>query len=197
MDSVCQRLVDVTAGRPLRADARRNRIRLLEVAETVFTAQGVDVPIEEVARIAGVGVGTVYRHFPTKQDLVDAIVVERLRRLAEYAHSAAAQPDSAAALIEVIGLIMAESTVKKHLGADEPGIKKSPATELVAADLRAAMAVLLSSAQTAGDIRPDLDVSDVMAIVYGLNATSEYYGWDASGRRRAIATVFEGVRPRG
>ncbi len=197
MYSVCQRPIDVTPERPLRADARRNRTRVLEVAETVFTAQGVDVPIEEVARIAGVGVGTVYRHFPTKQDLVDAIVVERLRRLVEYAHAAAAQPDSAAALIDVIGLIMAESTVKKHLGADEPGIKKSPATRTVAADLRAAMAVLLSGAQTVGDIRPDLDVSDVMAIVYGLNATSEYYGWDAPGRRRAIATVFEGVRPRG
>ena len=67
--------------RTLRADARRNRARLLEVADRVFTERGVGAPTEEVARAAGVGIGTVFRHFPTKEALLEAVYVARLRRL--------------------------------------------------------------------------------------------------------------------
>ena len=79
--------------RPLRADARRNRQRLLEVAYQVFAAEGLAVPIDEIARRAGVGAGTVYRHFPTKEALFRAIVVDRVTRLVEQAHAAAGSPD--------------------------------------------------------------------------------------------------------
>ena len=71
--------------RPLRADARRNRAKVLEAAEEVFASEGLAVPIDEVARRAGVGVGTVYRHFPTKEALFEAIVVARLEALVERA----------------------------------------------------------------------------------------------------------------
>ena len=66
--------------RPLRADAARNRARVLEVAYDTFAAEGLSVPIDEIARRAGVGAGTVYRHFPTKEDLFRAVVDDRLRR---------------------------------------------------------------------------------------------------------------------
>ena len=64
--------------RPLRADAQRNRARILEAAEAVFAAEGIEVPVDMIAEKAGVGVGTLYRHFPTKEKLCEAILLERL-----------------------------------------------------------------------------------------------------------------------
>ena len=76
------------ADRPLRADARRNRARVLDVAREVFAAEGLTVPIDEIARRAGLGIGTVYRHFPTKEALFEAIVLDRIERLTALAESA-------------------------------------------------------------------------------------------------------------
>ena len=73
--------------RPLRADAARNRARVLEVAYDTFAAEGLTVPIDEIARRAGVGAGTVYRHFPTKEALVVAVAEDRVRRIAERART--------------------------------------------------------------------------------------------------------------
>src|ERR671932_1052423 len=84
--------------RPLRADARRNRRLLLEAAEDVFTAEGASAPTEEVARQAGVGIGTLFRHFPTKEALVQAVVAARVGRLMEEAEPPAADVDPATAL---------------------------------------------------------------------------------------------------
>jgi AcrR family transcriptional regulator len=198
MDSDYQRAVVVTAGRAPRADARRNRARVLAAAESVFTTQGVEVPIEEVARAARVGVGTVYRHFPTKQNLVEAIVAERMRRLVELAQALAVQQDSPDALVLVMDRIVAEATVKRHLGAAEhgPGAAKSPTIAAIAADLGAALSQLLAAARSAGAVRADIELADIFTTLYGLSAAAEHYGWDAAGRQRAIATVFDGLRPR-
>ncbi|WP_405495468.1 TetR/AcrR family transcriptional regulator [Nocardia sp. NBC_00511] len=188
----------MTGERVLRADARRNRARLLEVAESVFATQGVEVPIEEVARTAGVGVGTVYRHFPTKKDLVEAIVIDRMGRLVHRARTLAAQPDSPDALFEVVDWIVAEVAVKKHLEAASttPGAPKSEALEASAADLRAVLSELLATGQAGGAVRGDIELSDVLMALYGLSAAAEHYGWDASRRHRAIGLAFEGLRPR-
>ncbi|MFE3255772.1 TetR/AcrR family transcriptional regulator [Nocardia sp. NPDC059091] len=182
----------------LRADARRNRARVLEVAESVFAAQGVEVPIEEVARTAGVGVGTVYRHFPTKNDLVEAIVAERMRRLVDRARTLAAHTDSPDALLQVVDWIVAEATVKKHLGATDtaPGADKPAALEALAADLRAVLSQLLTADQAGGAVRADIQLADLLMTLYGLSAAAEHYGWDTARRHRAITTVFEGLRPR-
>src|SRR5438477_3627614 len=80
--------------RVLRADARRNRERVLEAARVCMARAGIDAQIEEIARTAGVGVGTVYRHFPTKDDLVEALAQARFERLAELARTALANDDS-------------------------------------------------------------------------------------------------------
>lgn len=182
----------------MRADARRNRARVLEVAESLFTTQGIDVPIEEVARVTGVGVGTVYRHFPTKKDLVEAIVAERMRRLVEKARTSVAQPDSPNALFEIMDGIVAEATVKKHLGiADAVQATEKPAAiEIIAADLRATISHVLVAAQTAGAVRADIELSDVLTTLYGLSAAAEHYGWDEARRHRAITTIFDGLRSR-
>lgn len=198
MDSVCQRTFGVTGERVLRADARRNRARVLEVAESVFATQGVEVPIEEVARTAGVGVGTVYRHFPTKKDLVEAIVAGRMRRLVDKARTLVAHADSPDALLQVVDWIVAEATVKKHLGVADtaPGADKPAALEALAADLRAVLSQLLTAGQAGGAVRADIELPDLLMTLYGLSAAAEHYGWDTARRHRATTTVFEGLRPR-
>src|ERR1700729_822128 len=75
--------------KPLRADAARNRARVLETAYETFAAEGLSVPIDEIARRAGVGAGTVYRHFPTKEDLFRAVVADRIQRIVDEGHALA------------------------------------------------------------------------------------------------------------
>src|SRR6266545_3604820 len=80
--------------KPPRADAVRNRQRVLEAAKEAFAAEGLAVPLDEIARRAGVGAGTVYRHFPTKEALFEAVILDRVRKLVDYAESLAdADPD--------------------------------------------------------------------------------------------------------
>lgn len=187
----------MTTERVLRADARRNRARVLEEAESVLLSGGAGVPVEDIARAAGVGVGTVYRHFPTKQDLIDAIVAERMRRLVEQARSLSGGEDPMHALTEFVDAIVAESEVKKHLGVADPGPagEKAAAIATVAADLHSVLAGHLANAQSDGLVRDDLDLTDLLSTLYGLTAAAEHYGWNAPRRRRAIGLTFDGLRP--
>ncbi len=101
--------------RPLRADARRNRAKVLVAAEEVFASEGLSVPIDEVARRAGVGVGTVYRHFPTKEALFEAIVIARLEALVERAEELCAADDPGTALFTFISELVDLAVKKKDL----------------------------------------------------------------------------------
>src|SRR5215469_7455920 len=96
------------AGRPQRADARRNRARILQVAFGAFAAEGLSVPVAEIARRAGVGTGTVSRHFPTKQALFEAILLDRTELLAGQAARLAAAADPGEAFFEFFALVIAE-----------------------------------------------------------------------------------------
>src|SRR5579859_3112251 len=89
----------------MRADAERNRQRVLEVAQAVFAAEGLAVPIDEIARRAGLGVGTLYRHFPTKEALFEAIVIDRMGALVDA--------DAGEAFFAVLGRVIEEGAVKK------------------------------------------------------------------------------------
>src|SRR5438876_7565800 len=82
--------------RPLRADAQRNRAKVLAAAQEAFAAEGIAVPLDEIARRAGVGAGTVYRHFPTKEALFEAVIADRLEHFAEHATSLGTAEDSGA-----------------------------------------------------------------------------------------------------
>src|SRR5579863_7264952 len=99
--------------RPLRADAERNRQRVLEVAQAVFATEGLAVPIDEIARRAGLGVGTLYRHFPTKEALFGAIVTGRMQSLVDEARAGLKAKDPAGAFLGIVGRIVEESSVKK------------------------------------------------------------------------------------
>ena len=179
--------------RPLRADARRNRARLLEVADQVFTERGVGASTEEVARAAGVGIGTVFRHFPTKEALLAAVLAARLERLAAGAEALAADPDPGAALDQLVRLVVGHARAKNAyadaLGGDISGVK-----EEVRGRLRDAVAALLERAQAAGAVRTELRPADLTALLVGASRAVENTV-DAAARERVLAVVLAGLRP--
>ena len=179
--------------RPLRADARRNRARLLEVADQVFTERGVGASTEEVARAAGVGIGTVFRHFPTKEALLAAVLAARLERLAAGAEALAGDPDPGAALDQLVRLVVGHARAKNAyadaLGGDISGVK-----EEVRGRLRDAVAALLERAQAAGAVRTELRPADLTALLVGASRAVENTA-DAAARERVLAVVLAGLRP--
>lgn len=185
------------AARPLRADARRNRGRILEAAEAVFAAKGVAASTEEVARRAGVGIGTVFRHFPTKEALLEAVVDGHLRRLADEAVALAAADDPGAALAVFFGRAMERSPAKLALvdalaaaGVDVGRRAGSPAGR----ELHRALEALLARAQRAGAVRGDVGVADLVALLVGASRAAEHAGWDRGARARILAVVLDGLR---
>ncbi len=181
----------------MRADAQRNRARLLEVAEEVFAARGTSASTEEIARAAGVGIGTVFRHFPTKEALLEAVFLGRLRRLADDAAALAAADDPGAALFSFFTRAVGESATKNAL-ADAlagAGVDVHTATAGVRGQLRGALEVLLSRAQQADAVRDDLSVAELTALLAGMARAAEHAHGDPKVQERALAIVLDGLRP--
>lgn len=187
----------MTSGtRPLRADARRNRDHLLRVAADAFAAEGLSVPLDEIARRAGLGPGTLYRHFPTKEALFEAVVHERLRSLLDDARSRAASPDPADALFGFIGRLLAEASAKQDL-ADalaSAGVDITATVRATGDDLRDAIGRLLARAQQAGAIRRDLTLPDLMGLVSGLMCGPRAPSARHADTGRMLAVLFDGLR---
>jgi AcrR family transcriptional regulator len=155
--------------RPLRADARRNRERILQTAYTVFAAEGLAVPIDEIARRAGVGAGTVYRHFPTKESLLEAIVLARVERLVAHAQHLIATAEPQSAFFDFFTYMVGEGLANRALadGLAGVGIDVEAAASIAERDLQAVFAELLDRAQRAGVVREDIDAADVKALIVG------------------------------
>ncbi|WP_380283662.1 TetR/AcrR family transcriptional regulator [Kitasatospora purpeofusca] len=186
-----------TQDRPLRADAARNRAKLLDAATAVFAARGVGVPTEEIARAAGVGVGTLFRHFPTKEALLEAVMVRRLETIAAGAARVAAESEPADALFACFRLI-AEQSVGKTAFAGAlaaAGIDVHTSLRGPSAAIRELLADLLHRAQRAGAVRPGLTLPDLLALLVGANAALDQLGPDAAGRGRVLEVVLTGLRP--
>jgi AcrR family transcriptional regulator len=186
---------DAGAGRPLRADARRNRQRVLEVAFAVFAAEGLAVPVHEIARRAGVGTGTVSRHFPTKDALFEAVFLDRVDRLADCARSLAAAADPGAAFVEFFSLLVAEGAANRGLAEAlaGTGFDLQAAASGPERDVMAALRDLLVRAQAAGALRDDIEIDDVKALLEGVLAR-ERGAADAAARDRMIAIISAGLR---
>jgi AcrR family transcriptional regulator len=155
--------------RPLRADAQRNRERILEAADEMFAAHGVDASIDEIASRAGVGVGTLYRNFPTKEALLQALFVARMQPLITAARDAAEAEDPGEAFVAFMRRLGDEFVNFKALAEvmASSGMDLSAKAE-AAADLLQAGDALLRRAQQAGDVRPDVGIADVAAMMTGL-----------------------------
>lgn len=185
-------------GRPLRADALRNRARVLEAAEVVFAASGTTASTEEVAREARVGIGTVFRHFPTKEALLEAVYVGRLQRLATEAETLASAADAGEAFFAFFGHVVGHATTKNTFGdaLTEAGIDVRETTAEVGHELKRALAALLARAQEAGAVRPDVGLPEVMTLLVGASRAAEHSGDDGVVRDRALAVVLDGLRAR-
>jgi len=187
-----------TADKPLRADARRNRELLLEVAEQVFTEHGPGASTEEVARVANVGIATVFRHFPTKEALLQAVLVRRLEKLREAATSMLGEREPGAAFFAFLDLVVDHSPVKNAFAQAlaQAGIDVQAATSEAGQGLRDTMAVLLADAQRAGAVRPEVELPDLVAILIGAGAMLEHLADHPASARRALTVVVDGLRPR-
>jgi AcrR family transcriptional regulator len=185
--------------RELRADARRNRERVLRTAQQMFAADGLGVSLDEIARRAGVGPGTVHRHFPAKEALYLAVAIDQLEQLAAEAKLLAATGDPATALFTQLSAMMASGAenvaVKSALAAAEFDLRT--AAPDVAADLTRQVADLLDHAQAAHAVRGDVTVEEVMALVAGAFAAIRHVGAEASRQRSAhiAQIILDGLRP--
>ncbi|GAB3448638.1 TetR/AcrR family transcriptional regulator [Streptomonospora sediminis] len=189
--------VNAPGDRPLRADARRNRDRVLEVAQQVFAAEGLAVPVHEIARRAGVGTGTVSRHFPTKQALFKAILLERMNRYVGRAEELAADAEPGEAFFAFFAFLVQESAMDRGMTDALSGTDDEKAA-LVADpehDVMGAMERLLVRAQQAGAVRPDIEVADVKALVVACLSRSPEPGCtDESALRRLVSVACAGLR---
>jgi AcrR family transcriptional regulator len=182
----------VNEGRPLRADARRNRTRVLDAADEVFATKGVGASTEEVAKRAGVGVGTVFRHFPTKEALLEAVLVARFARLAEEARALAGAEDAGAAFFGFLRAVVDQSASKNAFAGAlaQAGVDVEAALGRAGAELWEALEILLTKAQAAGAVRPDAAVREVVAVLVGAARAADY-------APSAVPLIMDGLRPRG
>ena len=180
--------------RPLRADARRNRERVLTAARAAFAEHGREAQMDDVARRAGVGVGTVYRHFPTKEALIEALVAEKLRITSENLREALEIDDPWEAF--AAGLRRNAEVMAKDAGLREALIRLGPeVTEGSAgrAELEALGARLVERAQADGALRGDVTVADISALMAGLCASMAHPALDW---RRHLELLLDGLRAR-
>jgi AcrR family transcriptional regulator len=175
--------------RPLRADARRNRERILKAARAVFAAQGRDAHLEDVARRAKVGVGTVYRHFPTKDALLEALAREQFDLLTTWAREAEDAPDPWAAFNAMIWrgaeLQAKDRALMEAVAAFKPSVAQQ------AEELHASIGRLMRRAQEQGAMRADADGEDVRLMMCGLGSVMQM---SSDGWRRYLTVMLDGLR---
>jgi AcrR family transcriptional regulator len=185
------------SGRAQRADARANRDRILDVAEDVFGKGGESASTQEVARLAGVGIGTVFRHFPTKAALLEAVLVRRLDRLREQAEALLGAADPGEAFLGLFDHLVAHAAAKIAItealldaGGDRHGDAARAADEL-----RRAVGAVFRNAQQAGAVRDDVELPEVYALLVGASRAGARARLDEEARARLFAIIFDGLAP--
>ncbi|MEE6135488.1 helix-turn-helix domain-containing protein [Mycobacterium sp. 050128] len=180
--------------RRLRADAARNRARVLEVAYDTFAAEGLSVPIDEIARRAGVGAGTVYRHFPTKEALFQAVIDDRMQQLVDEGHALLESAGPGEALFAYLrSLVLQWGAADRGLVDALAGFGIDIAAAAPDAEdaFLAMLDELLRAAQRAGTARPDIGVREVKTIMVGCQAMEAY---NAELAQRVTDVVVDGLR---
>jgi AcrR family transcriptional regulator len=164
----------MTAVRPLRADAERNRRRIVDAAKTLFAERGVEVSVEDIAAAAGVGIGTFYRRFPDRESLVEAVFATKLERVTEIAHRALEIEDAWQAFRTFV-LAVARMHARDR-GLKEVLLSTDRGRERVAAfreTIQPLVAQLLDGAKTAGKLREDVTMFDLAMIYQAVGAIAD------------------------
>ena len=193
--ATAQAVQPLEAGRTLRADARRNRQAVIDAAKQLFAEQGLDAQIPDLARHAGVGVGTVYRHFPTKEQLIAAIAAEHFDRLAARARESLESADPWDGLCDFIRFSV-------QIQADDRGLSEVMGSRPVVIDTAARAAGLVEvseelvrRAQDSGQLRPDVDWQDIPMIICGLGHVTHDGPPPSAGRwPRLVELILDGLR---
>ncbi|MET9389373.1 helix-turn-helix domain-containing protein [Streptomyces sp. NPDC006624] len=185
--------------RPMRADARRNYERLLKVAVQAFAEHGESASLDDIAKRAGVGSGTLYRHFPTRHALLEAVYLDRIQTIAGRADALAAALPPGEALVEWLyelgaGLVRMRG-LKALLG---PAVTEGGPTVATACGdaVNGAAARLVRAAQREGTLRGDVEPVEVLRLAHGVATASELADGEGGQLRRYLSLLTEGLRPR-
>jgi AcrR family transcriptional regulator len=187
--------VQKTARKP-RADAQRNRQRILEVAKLVFTRRGGNSSMDEIAKRAKIGPGTLYRHFPSRDDLLAAVYISEVEKLAEAQRKLSAEFPPVEALREwmlvFIDYIAAKKIIAPALDAMVGG--PSQVYQQSTRVMEEAANALASRAVASGDLRSDVDPMDMLRAIYGISSAGSTDDWPAKARL-FVDILIEGSRP--
>jgi AcrR family transcriptional regulator len=182
--------------RPLRADALRNRALLLDAARAVFQRDGLSAQMDAIAETAGLGVGTLYRHFPTKDALITVLVQERLDRLVRSAQAATRADDpwrAVASLVWELAAFEAEDRGIVDILTNSSAELERPDVSTTA--LMDSLGTVVARAQAAGQMRSDVSAQDVLAAVCGVGKMMAPDSDDGAGRwRRLVSIILDGLR---
>ena len=185
------------AHRPLRKDAERNRQRVIEAARELFASRGLDATLNDVAHHAGLGVGTVYRRFPTKEELIEAIFEDAMNQLADLAESALQHQNSWQGFVWLVEQLCEITATDR--GIREIAFSKAGGRRVEAARVRLAprLTKLVERAQDDGYLRPEVSFTDMPIVGLLAGAVSEYAGpVDGELWRRYMAILLDGLRHR-
>lgn len=178
----------------MRADAVRNRARVIDAARSCMAGRGLEVQMEEIAKSAGVGVGTVYRHFPTKDELIDALAADRFARLAELADEAMEVADPWDAFV---GFMRAAAAIQTDDKALSEVLVSRPETMRRAAEgagMRDRVGRVIGRAQEAGAVRADARPEDIPMVMCALAGAGNH---PMSNPERYISLIIDGLRAPG
>jgi AcrR family transcriptional regulator len=186
------------AGHPVRADGRRSHEELLAAARETFAEQGTDASLREVARRAGVSIATLYRHFSTREALLEAVLRHAFDTLRARAADLLTGPDPGQALVVWIGDLAAASSSYNGLPGAVMAALHDPASTLhtSCAGLRSAASDLLARAQRSGHIRADLEADELLATVYAMAWATRQAAQAPGARDRFLELLVEGLAPR-
>jgi AcrR family transcriptional regulator len=183
--------------KPLRADARRNREKLIEQAAATFAAEGVDAPLEDIARSACVGIGTLYRHFPTREDLVLAVYYLEVDKLCTSAADRLGQDQPIDALSGWMHDFVAYVAAKRGLAACMRSMmqKNTGLFDQTRSNLNAAADSLLRAAADAGDIRTDVTGQELLRAMGGICMANDADDWQTHATQ-LLGLLLDGLRYR-
>ncbi|MFE3151999.1 TetR/AcrR family transcriptional regulator [Streptomyces sp. NPDC059218] len=185
-----------TPPRPMRADARRNYDRLLGEARTAFAEHGTDASLEDIARRAGVGIGTLYRHFPNRHALMNAVFQEALTSLITRSRELAQAREPCAGLVEWLGAIITHAGEYRGLAQALMSTSQDETSALAQCNvpLREAGAVLLVRAQESGAVRPDVSIGDLLQLTNAIALAAEQSPDDPELAGRLLMLTLRGLK---
>jgi AcrR family transcriptional regulator len=183
--------------RRLRADARRNYDRLLEVAEEAFDEHGAEASLEDIARRANVSIATLYRHFPTRQDLLEAVFLSIADGLRDRAVGLLEEDDPLDAFVCWLRAHLDSGAVGRGLAASviSSKLQEGSPVNTSCAQMKRAGEALLARAQAAGQVRAGVDLGDLLLVVHGIVLVSQQVSASADRPLRMLNVVIDGLRP--